>query len=243
MNWEKVLDREHCRHDGHVLKIDFRFLLDQGPQCDRFAQLTLLTADGWRIIKEVQYNDYDRRWTPNKEHAVLALKAYAAFLFAPQEYPAAYQAFKSEFKGAGATSEHRVWNDLLPATDEHSDRFFATCADEAANSYSLLQAPTKGAMSGASSRAWKRWLYRNLAVLLDLPVETPRDEVWQAYRQARVKKLGLPPDTCEEDLMRAEFLNPDKRLTIDKLEQRYDELARLRLRNVNPDRQEKECTQ
>lgn len=134
MNWQNVSRREHAKHESHVLKIDFRFLGDQGPRCDRFAQLALLTSDGWTIIKEVQYNDYDRMWIPNKEHAILALKAYAAYLYAHEEYPAAYLAFQSEFdKSKQGLGEHQIFGVSLPDPDMSGSMFRAAVGEPVAD--------------------------------------------------------------------------------------------------------------
>lgn len=243
MNWENVLGGEHCLYSSHVLKIDFRFLLDQGPQCDRFAQLTLLTADGWRILKEVQYNDYDRRWTPNKEHAVLALKAYAAFLYAHEEYPAAYLAFQSEFdKSKQGLGEHQIYDCSLPDPDMSGSMFQAAVVELAnAEFFATEVQPGKpgelifgprcsGTIGNETIKAFHK-AQSYLTVLLHLPVETPWDKVWQAYCQARAKKLGLPQDISEEELRRAEFTNPDKRLTIRQMLDCYQDYVRLQLRN------------
>lgn len=258
-----------------MLKIDFRFLLEQGPRCDRFARLSVLTSDGWRELKEVQYNDYDRMWIPNKEHAVLALKAYAAYLYAPEEYPAAYQAFQSEFtKGKAGRGEHQVFgqfDEWLPKPDMSGADFFA-CEVELAdqfpffgatgagtirtfaadlqnppeayiaalqglqsvfekgetNPFCLIGPPGTGRMREEDIEALQKFRSQYLATLLDLPQDTPSDEVWKAYRQARAQKMGLPLDISEEELLRAEFFNREKRLTIKQLLDCYHDRLRLR---------------
>ncbi len=98
-------------------------------------------------------------------------------------------------------------------------------------SFVLIGPPGAGTIGAEHIKARRRGQSRFLALLLELPQDTPRDEVWKAYRQARAQKMGLALNISEEELLRAEFLNPEKRLTIKQLLDRHHDLLRLQAIN------------